>query len=145
MQRNALLLLTRLHHLLETLEACREDICIDERILQIESAQAPIITPIRIKLLPTLLPPPSILNLQLDHIFNHVPPVARVRPDAMVRNERAQMHLALPPTHRAVEMLAELEHDVEQAIVAQLLVHEESQHVAQNVRQQLHALVISQP
>ena len=61
----------------------------------------------------------------------------------MICNQGAQVDLTLL-TRDVVNLLLALEHNVEQAIVVQSFMDEESHDEAQNVRQQLHALVIGQ-
>ena len=61
----------------------------------------------------------------------------------MVCDQGTQVDLTFL-TRDVVDLLLALQHDVEQAIVVELLVDEESHDEAQYVRQQLHALVIGQ-
>ena len=79
------LLLLRLHETFQTLEAFLED----GALLQAEAEGALLALILRFKLLSPLFPSKGILNLQPEHIVDSVAPVAQVRPDSMVSDERA--------------------------------------------------------
>ena len=81
------LLLLRLHEALQTLEAFLED----SSLLQAEAEGALFALILRFKLLSSLFPSKGVLNLEPEHVVDAVAPVAQVRPNSMIGDERAEV------------------------------------------------------
>ena len=84
------LLLLRLHETFQTLEAFLED----GSLFQAEAEGALLALILRFKLLSPLFPSKGVLNLQPEHVVDAVAPVAQIRPNSMVSDERAEVHFS---------------------------------------------------
>jgi len=64
-----------------------------------------------LELFSALFAPECVFNLELDHVLDAVSPVASVRPDSVVGDQRAQVNFTLLCSH-VVNKLAAFKHHV---------------------------------
>ena len=112
-----------LHEALQALYAFLEDVCFASGTFYPDSKMVGSISFLHLQLLCLLLPHISLFNLLANHVFDHVPPVLHITPDAMVRDHGTQKNFAFRCYH-VVDDLAALQDNTQQVVVDFLLMHE---------------------